>query len=150
MLSAREIQNRLPHRYPCLLLDRVSELDTGRAVGYKNVSANEPHFRGHFPGNPVMPGVLTLEGLVQLAWLLYGREGRLVAVDRLKFRLQVKPGDRLDLEVVEVEADGDLRKLKATARVDGRTASEGLLTIRLEPWREASPQSDEEKLGVGG
>lgn len=124
----------MPHRYPYLLLDRVLELDSGRVLGYKNVSANEPHFRGHFPGNPVMPGVLTLEGLLQLAWILYEGQGRprLVGVDRLRFRKQVKPGDRLDLEVVEVEADGDVRKLKATARVEGKVASEGTLTVCLE------------------
>lgn len=123
----------LPHRYPYLMLDRVLELEPGRARGYKNVSANEPHFRGHFPGNPVMPGVLTIESLFQLAWILYAEHGqpRLVAVDRLKFRRQVKPGDRLDLEIQETEADGGLRKVKVVARVEDQVASEGILTLQV-------------------
>lgn len=117
------------------MLDRVLELEPGRARGYKNVSSNEPHFRGHFPGNPVMPGVLTIESLLQLAWVLYAGQGalRLAGVDRLKFRRQVKPGDRLDLEVLETEAEGDLRKLKVVAKVEDQVASEGLLTVRLLP-----------------
>lgn len=117
------------------MLDRVLELEPGRARGYKNVSANEPHFRGHFPGNPVMPGVLTIESLLQLAWVLYAEQGqpRLEGVDRLKFRRQVKPGDRLDLEIVETAAEGEVRKLKVVARVEDQVASEGLLTLRLVP-----------------
>ena len=115
-------------------MDRVLELGEGRARGFKNVSVNEPHFRGHFPGNPVMPGVLTIEALQQLAWLLYHGQGRprLEGVDRLKFRRRVLPGDRLDLEVQEVEADGPLRKVRAVAQVEGQVVSEGLLTLRLE------------------
>lgn len=115
------------------MLDRVLEVEPGRARGYKNVSANEPHFRGHFPGNPVMPGVLTIESLLQLAWILYAEQGqpRLEGVDRLKFRRQVKPGDRLDLEVVETAAEGDVRKLKVVARVEDQVASEGILTVRV-------------------
>lgn len=115
-------------------MDRVLELGEGRARGFKNVSVNEPHFRGHFPGNPVMPGVLTIEALQQLAWLLYHGQGtpRLEGVDRLKFRRRVLPGDRLDLEVQEVESDGPLRKVRAVAQVEGQVVSEGLLTLRLE------------------
>lgn len=85
-----------------------------------------------------MPGVLTVEALLQLAWILYGGEGRLrlVGVDRLKFRRQVKPGDRLDLEVQEVESEGAARRVRAVAQVDGQVASEGILCLELEPLEE--------------
>ena len=135
MLSWPEILERLPHRAPCLLLDRVLGVEGGRAWGYKNITMNEPQFRGHFPGNPVLPGVMTIEALLQLSWVLYHGQGRprLVGVDRLKFRRQVKPGDRLDLEVQELETQGEIRKLRAVAQVDGQVASEGVLTVCLEP-----------------
>ncbi len=135
MLAWHEILERVPHRPPFLLLDRVLGVEDGRAWGYKNITMNEPQFRGHFPGNPVLPGVMTIESLLQLSWVLYHGRGRprLVGVDRLKFRRQVKPGDRLDLEVQELEAEGEIRKLRAVAQVDGQVASEGVLTICLEP-----------------
>ena len=134
MLGWSEILSRLPHRAPFLLLDRVLEVGDGHAQGYKNITMNESQFRGHFPGNPVLPGVLTIESLFQLCWVLYHeRAPKLVGVDRLKFRRPVRPGDRLDLEVREVEAEGDLRKLRAVAQVDGQVVSEGLLSLRLEP-----------------
>lgn len=135
MLDWREILERVPHRPPFLLLDRVLGVEDGRAWGYKNITMNEPQFRGHFPGNPVLPGVMTIEALLQLSWVLYHGRGtpRLVGVDRLKFRRQVKPGARLDLEVQELEAEGEIRKLRAVAQVDGQVASEGILTLCLEP-----------------
>lgn len=125
------------------MLDRVLELGDGRASGFKNVTCNEPHFRGHFPGDPVMPGVLTLEGLFQLTQVLYLHEARerglsqglarLLGVDRMKFRLRVRPGDRLDLEVTEVAREGGGRTVRAEARVEGRVASEALLRVEVGP-----------------
>lgn len=138
MLGWSEILERIPHRPPFLLLDRVLGVEGGRAWGYKNITMNEPQFRGHFPGNPVLPGVLTIEALLQLTWVLYHGQGRprLVGVDRLKFRRQVKPGDRLDLEVQEIEADGERRRVRARAEVDGQVASEGVLTLCLDAFAE--------------
>jgi len=134
MFGWSDILERLPHRPPLLLLDRVLGVEEGRAWGYKNITMNEPQFRGHFPGNPVLPGVLTIESLLQLTWFLYFGQGspRLVGIDRLKFRRQVKPGDRLDLDVQEIEADGEQRRVRARAQVDGQIASEGVLTLCLE------------------
>jgi len=88
MLGWREILESVPHRFPMLLLDRVLGIEEGRAWGYKNITMNEPQFRGHFPGNPVLPGVMSIEALLQLTWILYRTQGhpRLVGVDRLKFR----------------------------------------------------------------
>ncbi len=135
MLESREILDCMPHRFPMLLLDRVLGVEGGRVWGYKNITMNEPQFRGHFPGNPVLPGVMSIEALLQLSWILYQAQGqpRLVAVDRLKFRRQVKPGDRLDLEVQEFEAEGDIRRLRAVARVEGQVSCEGILTVCLDP-----------------
>src|SRR5690554_645731 len=105
-LDINEIMERIPHRYPFLLVDRVTELIPGKsAKGYKNVTINEPFFQGHFPGRPIMPGVLILEALAQLgAVILLGSEenkGRLAlftGIDKVRFRRQVVPGDQLQLE----------------------------------------------------
>jgi len=143
MIGWSEILERLPHRPPFLLLDRVLGVEPGRAWGYKNITMNEPQFRGHFPGNPVLPGVLTIESLLQLTWILYSGLGspRLAGIDRLKFRRQVKPGDRLDLEVQEVEIDGEYRRVRVRAQVDGQVASEGILTLFLEASSGSRPDA---------
>ena len=105
-LDIKAIEKILPHRYPFLLIDRVTELIAGeRLLGYKNVTSNEPFFQGHFPGNPVMPGVLIVEALAQAASILMtdGEESDLIplfmGIDRARFRRQVVPGDQLQLEV---------------------------------------------------
>ena len=123
------IQRLLPHRYPFLLVDRVVEFGPGkRVLCYKNVSANEPFFQGHFPGRPVMPGVLVIEALAQaggiLSHLLQGtvHEGRLsylVKVDGAKFARMVSPGDRLELEVCVKREIRNLTQYAGVARVDG-------------------------------
>lgn len=119
MLDLEAIQRILPHRYPFLLVDRILELEPDRrVVGLKNVTANEPFFAGHFPGRPVMPGVLIVEALAQTAGVLMGEASGLIpmfmGIDKARFRRPVRPGDQLRLEV-EV-----LRKRRSVCRVAGR------------------------------
>ncbi len=119
MLDLEAIQRILPHRYPFLLVDRILELEPDRrVVGLKNVTANEPFFAGHFPGRPVMPGVLIVEALAQTAGVLMGEASGLIpmfmGIDKARFRRPVTPGDQLRLEV-EV-----LRKRRSVCRVAGR------------------------------
>jgi len=135
MIDLLEIQKLLPHRYPFLLVDRVVEIDPGRRlVAYKNVTCNEPFFNGHFPGHPVMPGVLVLEALAQACALLACKsEGvnpdqqviYLMAIDNAKFRKPVVPGDRLQLEVEVIKHKGPIWKHRGVAAVDGAKVAEG-------------------------
>ncbi len=130
-----EILNLLPHRYPFLLVDRVVEIVPGqKLVAYKNVTINEPFFNGHFPGHPVMPGVLILEALAQAtAILAYKSENMdparkltyLMGVDGARFRKPVLPGDRLQLEIEVIRHKGAVWKTKGLATVDGVRVSEG-------------------------
>lgn len=139
MLNIDEIQKILPHRPPFLLLDRVEELEPGkRAVGRKCVTMNEPFFQGHFPGKAVMPGVLILESLAQAGAIcmltVEGNEGKLVyfgAIDRVKFKRQVVPGDVLILEVEITKSKGSFGVGTATAYVDGKVAVEAVLTFAI-------------------
>jgi 3-hydroxyacyl-[acyl-carrier-protein] dehydratase len=134
MMDLLEIQKLLPHRYPFLLVDRVTEIVPGeRLVGYKNVTCNEPFFNGHFPGHPVMPGVLIVEALAQAAALLaYKTEGidpqkrvsYLMGVDGARFRKPVVPGDRLELRVEVIKHKAAVWKQKGTALVDGVKVAE--------------------------
>ncbi len=135
MMDVVEIQKLLPHRYPFLLVDRVVEIVAGqKLIGIKNVTANEPFFNGHFPGHPVMPGVLILEALAQASAILaYKSEGMdptakvtyLMAIDNAKFRRPVVPGDRLELAVEVVKHKGAVFKTKGIASVDGVKVAEG-------------------------
>jgi 3-hydroxyacyl-[acyl-carrier-protein] dehydratase len=134
MMDLQEIQKLLPHRYPFLLIDRVIEVTAGQKLtGFKNVTINEPFFNGHFPGHPVMPGVLVLEALAQAcAILAYKSEGvdpaqkvtYLMAIDGAKFRRPVRPGDRLQLDVEVVKHKGAIWKQKGVATVDGQKVAE--------------------------
>ena len=128
-LDVNAIQHLLPHRYPFLLIDRVTEFEPHRRVkGYKNVSFNEPFFNGHFPGHPVMPGVLVVEALAQAGGVLtqlsdhtsaQGRQFYLVKVDEAKFSRMVVPGDRLELEVELLRLKRNVAFYSGVARVDG-------------------------------
>ncbi|MEW5954826.1 MAG: 3-hydroxyacyl-ACP dehydratase FabZ [Bacillota bacterium] len=133
MLDLNEIQKILPHRYPFLLVDRILEFEPGkRAVGLKNVSANEPYFAGHFPGHPVMPGVLIVEAMAQVGAVallsmpeLKGRIALFAGIEKCRFRRQVAPGDQLVMEVELLKVRGPLGKGGGVARVGDQVAAEG-------------------------
>jgi len=139
MLDSEQIQNIIPHRPPFLLVDRILELEPGkRGVGLKNVTVNEPFFQGHFPGYPVMPGVLVLEALAQVGAAVIlsmeenrGKIGLFAGADEFRWREQVKPGDTLTLEVEILRVRGPVGKGRATARVGERVAAEGTLMFAL-------------------
>lgn len=124
------IQKLLPHRYPFLLVDRVVEFESGkRVLAYKNVTSNEPFFQGHFPGHPVMPGVLVIEALAQAGGLLFqlthgntaeGKAFYLVKIDNAKFTKMVVPGDRIELEVFLKRHIRNMALYHGIARVDGQ------------------------------
>lgn len=144
MLTTEQIKAILPHRYPFLMVDRILELEAGkRAVGLKNVSANEEYFNGHFPGYPVMPGVLIVEALAQVGAVavlkVEGNEGRLAffaGIDNCRFKRQVVPGDQLKLEVELTKLRGSMGKGHAIATVDGEVACECDIIFALGPVAE--------------
>jgi beta-hydroxyacyl-ACP dehydratase FabZ len=135
-----EVMKTLPHRYPFLLVDRIIESDWDtRIVGLKNITVNEPFFQGHFPGNPVMPGVLQMEAMAQVAGILLNkrnnRDGQIAyfsSIDKARFRKIVRPGDTLIMEIVMIKARLNLAKVQATARVNGELVSEGELMFHVE------------------
>lgn len=139
MLDINQIKEIIPHRYPFLLVDRMLEVEEGkRAIGLKNVSANEEFFNGHFPEYPVMPGVLIVEALAQVgAVAMLQKEenrGRLAffgGIDKCRFKRQVVPGDQLRLEVEITRARGAIGKGKGIATVDGEVACEAEITFAL-------------------
>lgn len=137
MLGIKEIEEIIPHRHPFLLVDKIEELQPGvKAVGYKAVTFDEPFFRGHFPENPVMPGVLILEALAQTGAVailsqesMKGKTAYFGGIDRAKFRHMVKPGDLLRLECEIIKTKGPVGVGKATATVDGKLAASAELTF---------------------
>ena len=137
-LDVREIQRILPHRYPFLLVDRIIELSAERAVGIKNVTFNEPFFQGHFPGQPVMPGVLLIEAAAQVtgAMLLGSREhagklAYLLGVDNFKFRKTVVPGDRVVIEAEAMRVKERTGQARVKATVDNQAVCEGVIKFML-------------------
>jgi 3-hydroxyacyl-[acyl-carrier-protein] dehydratase len=148
-LDIKEILRLMPHRYPILLVDRVLELEPGvRIVAIKNVSVNEPHFQGHFPGHPVMPGVLVIEALAQAAAVLTYvtmktsyPEGTLflfAGIDGARFKRPVEPGDQLRLEATMDRVKRGVGKFTCRALVDGEVACEAELMCALHKAKEVS------------
>lgn len=139
MLSSKEIQKILPHRYPFLLVDKIDELEPGkRAVGYKNVSINEYFFQGHFPGEPIMPGVLIIEALAQVGAVALlsmdefkGKLAFFGGIKNARFRRKVVPGDVIRLEVEIISMRGPAGFGKGVALVDGKKVAEAELTFAI-------------------
>lgn len=151
-ITAQEIPSLLPHRFPFLLVDRVVQLDADKITAIKNVSINEPFFQGHFPGQPIMPGVLIVEAMAQAGGILAARTSdfdparqviMFMAIDKVKFRKPVTPGDQLVMEVVPLRR-GKVWKMQGTARVDGEVvcSAEFLATMAAKPA--AKPEAETE------
>lgn len=143
-MDIREVLSYLPHRFPFLLIDRIRECEPGRRiVAIKNVTANEPHFQGHFPDRPIMPGVLILEAMAQAAAVLGFRTmGRqpdqtsmyyFAGIDSARFKRPVVPGDQLEIEVLAGVSRQGISKFSCTARVDGALVTEAELLCALRP-----------------
>lgn len=137
MIDINKIMEALPHRYPFLLVDRILEMELGkRVVGIKNVTINEPFFQGHFPGHPIMPGVLLLEAMAQTGGVLALRTAEaegvtiqnkviyFMTIDKVKFRKPVTPGDQVRFELDLIKARSNVRGFKAVALVDGGVVAE--------------------------
>ncbi len=139
MLDIKEIKEILPHRYPFLMIDRVEEVVEGKsAKGYKNITINENFFNGHFPDYPVMPGVLILEALAQMGAICIlsmedfkGKIGFLVGADKVRWKKQVVPGDKLDLEIEITRLKGSIGIGKGRATVDGKLVCEGEIMFAI-------------------
>lgn len=139
LLSAKEIMEIIPHRQPFMLVDTIEELEPGvRAVGKKCVSYNEPFFAGHFPGEPVMPGVLIIEALAQTGAVAIlslpenkGKTAYFAGINSVKFKKKVQPGDVLTLETEIIKVKGPIGVGKATAKVDDKIAAVAELIFAL-------------------
>jgi 3-hydroxyacyl-[acyl-carrier-protein] dehydratase len=138
MMDIREIQETLPHRYPFLMVDRIIELEPGsRAAGIKNVTVNETYFTGHFPGNPIMPGVLIIEGLAQVAGILALKSGiqgetiYFMSIEKAKFRKPVIPGDQIRFEVRMIQKRMNVCRFSGNALVDQKLVAEAEFTAMI-------------------
>ena len=141
-----ELMKLLPHRYPFLLLDRIVDVDgDNSATGIKNVTFNEPHFQGHFPGQPVMPGVLIVEAMAQVAGAISLKAAGsdkpslvyFLTIDGVKFRKPVVPGDRLEIKVRKIKKRGNIVRFACEAFVDGTMTAEAEIQAMLAPAGEA-------------
>ncbi|MDE3164210.1 MAG: 3-hydroxyacyl-ACP dehydratase FabZ [Acidobacteriota bacterium] len=149
IVDINEIRDILPHRYPFLLVDRIVEMEPDRIVGIKQVTANEPHFTGHFPDFPVMPGVLIIEAMAQTAGVLVlkSMEDRhsklvlLVAIENARFRRPVVPGDTLRMEMKILKKKASVAKMAGVATVDGQVVAEAEVMCKLADKDEKPPQN---------
>jgi UDP-3-O-[3-hydroxymyristoyl] N-acetylglucosamine deacetylase/3-hydroxyacyl-[acyl-carrier-protein] dehydratase len=137
-LDIEEILKTLPHRYPFLMVDRITHIEGAKITGIKNVTANEPYFQGHFPGHPIMPGVLQLEAMAQVAGILMLRQADNVrrlayfmSAEEVKWRSPVRPGDVLTIQIEMLRARGKIGKARGQCLVDGQVVSEALVTFML-------------------
>ncbi len=138
-MTVQEIAELLPHRYPMLMVDRILEIGSDSIVGLKNVTFNEPQFAGHFPGFPVMPGVLIIEAMAQVAGVLVAKaaphtRGKLMflaSVEEAKFRRPVVPGDQLRIEMKLLRLKTTIAKMQGTATVDGQVVAEATIMCKL-------------------
>jgi len=140
MLDIHEIQRLIPHRYPFLLIDRIIEMEPGkRIVGLKNVTINEPYFVGHFPGLPIMPGVLILESMAQAGGVLVKKSMNVpdeklmffMGIDKAKFRRPVVPGDQIRLEIDVLSLHARFARVRGKAYVDGTLVAEAELSTMI-------------------
>lgn len=139
MLNIDQIKEIIPHRYPFLLVDKIVELEAGkRAVGIKNVTANEPFFQGHFPEYPLMPGVLIIEAMAQVGAVAMmsleenkGKLGVFAGIDKVRFKREVRPGDTLTMEIEMKALKRNIGKAYAVAYVDGELVCKGELMFAL-------------------
>lgn len=139
MLNSKEIMEIIPQRFPFLMIDKVENLVKGEScVAYKNITINEQFFQGHFPGEPIMPGVLIVEALAQTGAVAIlsleeykGKNALFAGIDKLKFKKQVVPGDVLKLEVKIIKRKGPIGVGEAVATVDGKVAAKGELTFAI-------------------
>jgi UDP-3-O-[3-hydroxymyristoyl] N-acetylglucosamine deacetylase/3-hydroxyacyl-[acyl-carrier-protein] dehydratase len=137
-LDIGQIMKILPHRYPFLMIDKITSIDGNKITGVKNVSANEPYFQGHFPNHPIMPGVLQLEAIAQVAGILmlrqaenFGKLAYFMSAENVKWRRPVRPGDTLTISVDLVKARGKIGKARGVCSVDGESVSEAEVTFML-------------------
>jgi UDP-3-O-[3-hydroxymyristoyl] N-acetylglucosamine deacetylase/3-hydroxyacyl-[acyl-carrier-protein] dehydratase len=137
-MNAQGLMQILPHRYPFLMVDRVVKIDGLRIVGLKSVTMNEPYFQGHFPGHPIMPGVLQLEAIAQVAGILMlkraenaGKIAYFMSAENVKWRKPVQPGDVLMIEVELTKSRGKIGKAKGVCKVQGDVVSEAEVTFML-------------------
>lgn len=136
MLDINEIKEIIPHRYPFLLIDKAEVIDDTKIIGYKNVTANEEFFNGHFPGNPVMPGVLIIESMAQTGAVYIlskeefkGKTAYFGGIDKVKFKEMVKPGDTIRQEVTMVKMKGPVGVAEGVAYVNDKVAASATLTF---------------------
>jgi UDP-3-O-[3-hydroxymyristoyl] N-acetylglucosamine deacetylase/3-hydroxyacyl-[acyl-carrier-protein] dehydratase len=137
-LDTLRLMKIIPHRYPFLMVDRITRIDGNKIVGLKNVTANEPYFQGHFPGHPIMPGVLQLEAIAQVAGIMmlrqaenFGKLAYFMSAESVRWRKPVRPGDTLVISVEFIKSRGKIGKAKGVCSVDGQTVSEAEVTFIL-------------------
>lgn len=139
ILDINEIMDLLPHRYPFLLVDRIVSIEEGTCItGIKNVSINEPFFTGHFPGQPIMPGVLIIEAMAQVSGILAFKSGvkkarsvYFMSIEKAKFRQPVFPGDQLVMDITTMQQRGTVWKFSGTAKVNGKVVAEAGFTAMV-------------------